>query len=461
MTGAEHAWAPRIGLAPVPGALLASFPDAAVRERLMVLLQGPDKDLHILAAEALITGAGRDVPQSVLLAALASPVKSAWYVALLRLEQNKAVPDRAFLEPLRRVAQTGELYADCLPLLLRMGDTATVLRSCERLLKHEYSKVSCQAVSILAGAGEGAFETLFKHVADRRSDVREAAARALGDQIDHPRVLAFVEGALKSDDSVLRQGAQAVLKTANRGVAPPMARQAQLREAILADREGWRDLHRKVDAAAVQLARDLLRDNEANVRAAVAQMLGEASDDTAVAALKEALIDRSPLVRSQAIVSLGKLGHRSAAASILPLLTDVDPAVCEAAAIALGRLGDPAAVEPLVTVLGNLDWRQRRAAAQALGMLRAPRACQPLRGALAGDPHWQVRAVAATALGHVGDRSAAAALIAAVDDEHWRVRQAGAEALQSLTGQKFGVDVRAWEAWCRAQPGPATTRKGQ
>ena len=60
------------------------------------------------------------------------------------------------------------------------------------------------------------------------------------------------------------------------------------------------------------------------------------------------------------------------------------------------------------------------------------------------DSDEHVREAAAAALGQIKDARAVEPLIAALKDSHWLVREAAAAALWNITGQRFGVDPRAW-----------------
>jgi hypothetical protein len=87
-----------------------------------------------------------------------------------------------------------------------------------------------------------------------------------------------------------------------------------------------------------------------------------------------------------------------------------------------------------------------RAVYSGLVQLWGPRVLvQPLRQ----DYRYEARQAAAEALGEMGPAAVEAvpALIGALGDSNDEVRQAAAEALQTVTGQNFGEDAKAWEQW--------------
>ncbi|MGD0898684.1 MAG: HEAT repeat domain-containing protein [Thermoguttaceae bacterium] len=448
MTGSEAPWTTRSALLPLPASLRDSFPADSVRDCMVELLAGPNRDLHTPAAEALIEGSlGMKVPDSVLLAAFRSPAHNAQLVALLHMEQMRSVPDQRFLEPLRRLTRT-PLDQLALPILVRMRDTETVLFRCERILKHDSSKIASGAPGILAALGEPGLDLLLKHLGDPRADVRETVVTALTPQIDHPRVQAFVAAALNGKDDHLRRGAEQLTALTEKKVAPPPTPQSQWRAAILSGGNGGRAHAKQVDDKAVEIMKGLLQDTDSEVRVTAAAVLGEAQGaPAAVAILTAALKDQSPPVRAQASESLGRLGDRRATAALLSAMNDSEEAVREAAAEALGRLGNPAALGPLVKALGSRDAGVRRAAAQSLGRLEDARALDALRGALRDDPHWRVRQAAAAALGRAPANFHVPLLIDALGDEHWAVCRAAHESLLSITHEKLQPDPEVWRAW--------------
>jgi HEAT repeat protein len=115
--------------------------------------------------------------------------------------------------------------------------------------------------------------------------------------------------------------------------------------------------------------------------------------EPAVRYLLENLERRELDHRVRTVNLLGELGDRRAAERVIPLLKDEDANIRAAAAQALGVIGDPRAVEPLLDLLLDLpvtgdrretyeDRRQKYAAMVSLGQLRATEAVEPLLTAL-------------------------------------------------------------------------------
>jgi HEAT repeat protein len=158
--------------------------------------------------------------------------------------------------------------------------------------------------------------------------------------------------------------------------------------------------------------------------------------------------------------TLVSLGDVRALETLITPLEHQAPAARQEAAQMLGELGEAqleeplmtAVVEPLIVALGDEDSGVRASAAQALGMLGDVRAVEPLVAALKDKDGWWVRPTAAKALGKIaaltGDEQAVEALIAALKGMN---RPAATDALKDLSGQDFGADADAWQAWWRKQ----------
>lgn len=105
------------------------------------------------------------------------------------------------------------------------------------------------------------------------------------------------------------------------------------------------------DPRALEQVAPLLDDDDPELRAQAAKLLGDRRHLASQAALVELVRDPSPRVRFFAAQGLGKLAQPGAAAALAELLRandDADPYLRHAAVTALARLGDPAALEPLV-----------------------------------------------------------------------------------------------------------------
>ncbi len=155
----------------------------------------------------------------------------------------------------------------------------------------------------------------------------------------------------------------------------------------------------------------------------------EAVTDTAVkletsqalAFLEQMLEHENSRYWEPAVEALEKLGPEA-----IPLLRQTinhqDPVVGAKAAMALGDLG-PEAVPVLIQALDDESPRVRKNAARSLGKIFWPK---PLE--------------------------AVPALIRLLGDEDEEVRFSAEVALKDITGQDFGQDADAWQAWWDAQP---------
>ena len=133
---------------------------------------------------------------------------------------------------------------------------------------------------------------------------------------------------------------------------------------------------------AVPALGEVLRKNDAQVRAAAADALG-AIGGAAVGELSEALGHRDAGVRRAACVALGTIGPaaRSTAPRLVPLLDDADDAVRDRALEALGRVGAQEALDLLLQRLVEADGAPALAIIEVLSDLgvRGDQVTGPLR----------------------------------------------------------------------------------
>jgi len=146
------------------------------------------------------------------------------------------------------------------------------------------------------------------------------------------------------------------------------------------------------------------------------------------------------------------------AAKLAAVLADPreDDLVRAQAAASLGRMpGGAQHAGTLIRAISDPSGIVRRDAAQACGAHRLPGAAEGLAGRLTGDRDPDVRRAAAVALGRIGAPASIDPLLAAMDDPEPGVQQLASESLETLTGQRFGRNARAWRAWAATrQPAP-------
>ena len=315
----------------------------------------------------------------------------------------------------------------------------------------------------LPGSEEALEEALQELVEDLDPEIRSAAAEALGEiggesafaglaaaifEDPHPLVqeaaleamaLAdfdlLVRTLLENPDSLLRMAAAAGLAQRDdpRALGP-------LVQALT------RDLDPEVRAAVAEalgdlgetdaldhLARALLSGDEPfeDVRVAVAGALAALEVSGGVTPLLEALAsDESSVVRQAAVEALGDLGFDAAAGGLAQaLLEDPDAGVREAAADVLAEFTASESLPALVQARDEDESPEVRAAA---GDAIAEFSQEQLTDALEESDDPAVRATAADLLGERGDPEVVPELAEALNDNEGLVREAAREALESL-----------------------------
>jgi HEAT repeat protein len=182
-----------------------------------------------------------------------------------------------------------------------------------------------------------------------------------------------------------------------------------------------------------------LRDKDSQVRATAATSLGQIGDPRAVEPLCRALTDHELEVRLLAARALGAIGDARAVAPLRESLESQDPDFHREVAIALGKLKDAGAFEPLWAEIAKGHWSARERAIAALGALGDPRSVEPLEKALQlalrglqepplRDDAYETLAAIAQALGEVGT-AALEQLTTIVDKGTPESREVAVEAL--------------------------------
>ncbi|MHB9108315.1 MAG: HEAT repeat domain-containing protein [Armatimonadota bacterium] len=306
---------------------------------------------------------------------------------------------------------------------------------------------------------------LVKALTDREVEIREGAARALG-ELSYPRVVVPLCAGLKDTDWAVRMTVvEALAKIHDARAIEPLV--GLLKDEKPAVQKATMEALIAFGGHAVPALSRALSDKAVMARVNAAIALGTIHDVKAVPVLCSALKDTESQVRLHAAESLGMLGDKRAIEPLSEVLQDAERQVTDAAASALQKIGlptDPAsqakfavaradwnraialgavAVDALIEGMNNPNTDVRRNAAKSLGVIGDPRAIQPLLNALA-DEEWFVRESAAWSLGHISDPSISSILTAALRDQRVVVRESAAKALAELSdAQTVGALVEA------------------
>lgn len=276
-------------------------------------------------------------------------------------------------------------------------------------------------------------------------EVREGAARALGQIGDVQAIDPLVQALQDEEPSVRRIVAEALGKIGDAQAVEPLVR-------VLADGSCW--VRRKAavalgcigDPRAVEPLMDALADQDRSVQQGIVLALGQLGQPLASAALLPLLECDDVSLRQTTVEALGPVGDVQAVGPLIERLRDRQEAelVRRSAAEALGTFGDSQAAEPLIDVLkDDQDGQQvRRAAAKALGEIEDPRAMTALIEAV-GYKDWSVAHEAAEALGHIG-AAAVDQLLHLLTDAEWRVRDGAARALEVIGAPAVEPLVQTW-----------------
>jgi HEAT repeat protein len=232
-----------------------------------------------------------------------------------------------------------------------------------------------------------------QQLADKNRQVREEAARALGEVGDRQAVPHLIQALSDKYAKVRKAAAWALGCIGDERAAPHLVR-------AFGDPSVW-------------------------VRSEAVKALGQIGP-AAVPHVTQALADQRWKVRERAVSALGRIGDSSALPYLVQALNDSKNAVRTAAAMALGQLGDKRAVPHLVQALGNKG-KSHWWAGQALGRLGAlPELVQAL-----DDKRSRVREGAVRGLSTMGE-AGIPHLVRAMGDASKQVRKRAA----SILGQR-------------------------
>jgi HEAT repeat protein len=311
------------------------------------------------------------------------------------------------------------------------GIPLDVQRMIERLASPD-PKEQAKAAELLGQIGPAASDALLSALDHANRSVRYRAVAALGRMKEVRAVQPLIIRLKDEDEDVRAQAAEALANIREPRAIEPLV-------ATLGD-QSWVRVHAEEALAhygkpAVEPLIKALKEDNPNVRASAAKVLGRIKDPRAINPLMVALMDKDENVRMWAAAAFRQMKDPRAVERLLDLLNDRSQDVCIEAARALANLKDTRAVEPLLAAFKNdLErsfWGAAGEAALALGKIRDDRAFKPLTDAL-NHPDIAVRYYAAAGLGELGDRRAVEPLIPLLKDPDVSVRYTAAQALGHL-----------------------------
>jgi len=205
----------------------------------------------------------------------------------------------------------------------------------------------------------------------------------------------------------------------------------------LGDDDGWKDAHRTFRAAQKSEVWTERRDAYVD--------LAYFDGAPAVKAILKAMGgEKNPAVILTAIQTLGGFASLEALAAVEKEVVSGRGMRRLYMLMAMARQKGAANTPVLLEVLQDKkDMMAVAQAALALGERKAAEAKEPLI-ALTKSKAWQLRAAAARALAQLGDKEAVEPLVKSLAASVGSERRTIAVALETLTGQKFGLDTSAW-----------------
>ncbi len=316
-----------------------------------------------------------------------------------------------------------------------------------------------------------AVEPLIRAVVDSDDFVRAACAWALGNIGDVSAINPLTDTLNYDKKSIVREAAARALGLISPKVLKPILQAMQDPKESVAEaaKNAWGKVGEVVVEPLIDALEDYSEDKDGNdVRGAAAEALGRIGDPRALELLSYSVVgDKKESVRYASAVALGLLGKPQAIPSLIKALSQNPDKfdVAAAAANSLDQLGwtpredefgaryyiakkqyeksmilGEIAVEPLIQALGSEDEKSSGEAFEAL-MSIGPAVIDHLILAL-GEDNNRIRSAAAGALYQMGEVSVDP-LVVALEHESHSIRGAAAETLGHLK------DVRAVEPLTR------------
>lgn len=130
----------------------------------------------------------------------------------------------------------------------------------------------------------------------------------------------------------------------------------------------------KIDKPAIPHLRELLKDEDPDIRESATIVLGRIGDSSIIPEVKEGLMDADRDVRLATATALGEIGDKSCVSLLINVLKEEkDKRICEAIITTLGKIGDESAIPALKEKANDSDQSVQNASIHALEKLGIPR----------------------------------------------------------------------------------------
>ncbi|MFY9227050.1 MAG: HEAT repeat domain-containing protein [Blastocatellia bacterium] len=271
-------------------------------------------------------------------------------------------------------------------VVLRLADleeAKTIPNLIKMLRDSDFRVRSVAAIGLGKLKNPVAVQALIKSLTDSNAQVRINVVRALG-KITDPQAIPALIKLIKDPDSEVRFCVtDSLIKLVNLNKEPYLKSLAILIKALKDNQASIRAkiaelLGKIADSKATQALIKTLKDPFAWVRAAAAKALGEIADPKSLSALLKASRDKEDFVREKVIFALGRLKDKSALSTIIKALDSQEKQVRLAAVLALGELGQIEVIPFLIETLKDRETNVQKAAIDSLEKIPTPESKQVL-----------------------------------------------------------------------------------
>lgn len=223
---------------------------------------------------------------------------------------------------------------------------------------------------------EGAFDDVINALHSEDEEIREEAARALGELGDRRAVNPLIR--VLSDDNryVRREAAKSLGKIGDEKAIPALI--TALKDEDRYGREGAAEGLGEMGEKAYPSLIHAMKDDDWHVRMGASIALRIIGNKDALRVLIPAMNDENRFVRREVIKSLGRIGDHSVIDTLISALSDPDRSVRLRAVSALSKCNDKRVIEPLINALNDEDSGVRLRVIRALEEIDDPRAIEAL-----------------------------------------------------------------------------------